>query len=122
MEFWYRQSPRQFEPVAFWEWSFPRRVTEERGECLLTSAAAGLEPFVRRGRSGSGEVVGSNTAMDPADLCRLADGVARLTSRASQRPRTHRSGGLSRQASLLSVCRTLDQTWPHEIVRAYAWN
>jgi len=25
MEFWYRQSPRQFEPQAFWEWFFPGR-------------------------------------------------------------------------------------------------
>src|SRR6266536_5914348 len=93
MEFWYRQSPRQFEPVAFWEWFFPGRVTETDppsdtsgmatvwlsprgnpwplrasaagGECLLTSAAAGLESVVRRGRSGFGEVVGNNTAVDP---------------------------------------------------------
>jgi hypothetical protein len=52
---------------------------------------------------------------DSAPKSHLAE---RLTSRKTGRADAHRGSGLSRQASLLLFCGTVEQTSPHKSVRA----
>jgi hypothetical protein len=128
---WYRQSPRQFEPVAFWEWFFPGRVTETDPRRILQAWRRSgsvrveirglfvLPPQVENAFSPAQPPDSKLACRDRPPLrCVRGRWDAREVSLATPSADRHKSAG----STAVLFCRTLDQTWPHEIARAYAWN